>query len=170
MLMSLEIHEEVSHIPGLKVVSRPVFSDNRGKNCVLYTNNLGINFIQDNVSISKRGVLRGLHGDDITTKLVTCLYGYIYFVVVDVRPYNYGKSQGWYLGSNSEISILLPPGVANGHYVLSETAMFHYKLDSPYNRDRQFTYRYDEFDINWPPEVKHELILSERDQAQQEKE
>lgn len=122
-------------------------------------------FIQDDYSMSGRHVLRGLHGDQETWKLVSCLLGELYFVVLDCRPESpdHGKWQSFILSERNNRQVLVPPGFANGHLVLSDRGIFHYKQTTYFSRN-QFTVRWNDpkFDIWWP--VKSP-ILSRRDDA-----
>ena len=90
----------------------------------------GLNFKHDKFAESKKDVLRGLHGDTKTWKLVSCVWGEIYEVVVDMRPESptYKKWEAFNLNSQEYKQVLIPPHFVNGYYVLSEQAVFHYKL------------------------------------------
>lgn len=127
-----------------------------------------INFVEDNLSTSSKGILRGIHGDDKTWKLISCLRGNIYVVVVDCdkESSNYGKWQSFDLSEKNRHQILVPPKYGLGHLVMSEEAFFHYKESEYYNPKtlKQFTYRFDDplFKIWWP--IKNP-ILSRRDDA-----
>lgn len=89
-----------------------------------------VSFIHDKFALSKRNVLRGLHGDSKTWKLVTCVFGEIFQVVVDMREGSstYKKWDSWIIKSQEPVEILIPPGFVNGYYVKSDVAIFHYKL------------------------------------------
>jgi dTDP-4-dehydrorhamnose 3,5-epimerase len=124
-----------------------------------------VKFVEDDISYSKKNVLRGLHGDSKTWKLIQCLYGKIFFVVVDLRieSSTYKNIQTFTLSADMRKQILVPPGCANGHLVLSEEAIFSYKQSEIYSgMSNQFTLRWDhpEFKIKWPIPNP---ILSERD-------
>lgn len=90
----------------------------------------GIQFIHDKFAESQYNVLRGLHGDNKTWKLITCIYGEIMEVVVDMREDSkyYLKYEVFELNSKNKMQILVPPDFVNGYYVKSEFAVFHYKL------------------------------------------
>ena len=124
-----------------------------------------INFIQDDISISKKNVLRGIHGDNRTSKLITCLYGKFLLVVVnnDKKSKQYRKYQKFILSDKNNIQILVPNKFGNGHYVISEKAIFHYKQNTLYNRKSQFTLKWNDkkLKIKWPKGIKP--ILSKRD-------
>tara|TARA_R110000822_G_scaffold161851_1_gene302203 strand:+ start:268 stop:744 length:477 start_codon:yes stop_codon:yes gene_type:complete len=144
------------------------FEDFRGE---LYTvfkkEDSDLEFNHDKVSISRQNVLRGLHGDSKSWKLVTCLSGEIYFVVVDNRPNssNYLKWDWEVLTSKNKKQILIPPMFANGHLVLSNEATFFYKwsYEGKYpDVEDQFTLKWDDpkIGIHWPISKP---LLSKRD-------
>ena len=147
-----------------------VFEDFRGHYLEIYNHelykNAGIDwdFIQDDISISRRNVLRGIHGDRKTAKLVSCLHGTFYLVVVNNVPEStqYRQWDAFTLSEQNKLQILIPPGFGNGHLVMSETAMFHYKQSTTYDRTSQFTLLWNDpsLGIWWPIENP---ILSRRD-------
>jgi dTDP-4-dehydrorhamnose 3,5-epimerase len=120
------------------VIFQPeIFRDNRGNIFTTYNQDfysdylpLELNFKHDKFAYNHGNVLRGLHGDNKTWKLVSCVYGRIYEVVVDMRPKspNYMLWEAFELNSANYQQVLIPPGFVNGYYVLSEDAVFHYKL------------------------------------------
>lgn len=154
----------------LKIVPPTVFEDFRGVYVETYNRRLyhaaGVtqDFVQDDISVSSRHVLRGLHGDQSTWKLVSCLVGKFYLVVVnwDENSPQYRQWQGFALSEANRLQILIPPRFGNGHLVLTEQAMFHYKQTTEYDRAGQFTLRWDDpaLGIHWPVRAP---ILSERD-------
>ena len=116
-----------------------------------------LDFIHDKFALSKHNVLRGLHGDNKTWKLVSCVHGEIYEVVVDMRPDSptYKKWDAFKLKSGEYSQVLIPPNFVNGYYVESKEAVFHYKLayDGGYiDADKQITIKWNdkELNINWP--------------------
>ncbi|MGC9375618.1 MAG: dTDP-4-dehydrorhamnose 3,5-epimerase family protein [Bacteroidales bacterium] len=116
-----------------------------------------LNFKHDKFAESKNNVLRGLHGDHKTWKLVSCVWGELYEVVVDMRKESptYKKWDAFVLSSKEYKQVLIPPGFVNGYYVKSEQAVFHYKLayDGDYiDAGEQMTFRWDdpELGIEWP--------------------
>jgi len=120
-------------------------------------------------SKSRQNVLRGLHGDEKTWKLITCVFGEVYFVVVDNRSNSdsYLNWDSWILSDSNRLEVLVPPRFANGHLVLSETAVFHYQMafDGEYNDiDRQFTLKWNDPKIGIPWPINNP-ILSRRDQG-----
>jgi dTDP-4-dehydrorhamnose 3,5-epimerase len=126
-----------------------------------------LDFKHDKFAESKFNVLRGLHGDTKTWKLVSCVFGEIYEVVVDMRPDSstYLKWEAWSLNSNDYTQILIPPNFVNGYYVKSEKAVFHYKLayQGEYidaNEQIVVGWNDDRLNINWPC---NDPILQARD-------
>ena len=121
--------------------------------------------MEDNFATSTKHVLRGIHGDDRTWKLVTCLKGRFYIVVVDCLEGfpAFGKWQSFILSGENKNQLLVPPNYGHAYLVMSDEAIFHYKQSCIYQgMEGQFTYRYDNprFDIWWP--VK-DPIVSRRD-------
>lgn len=129
-----------------------------------YFRNLVPDFIQDDVSVSRKDVLRGLHGDNKTWKLISCPYGKIYLVIVDmdVDSITFGKWDSFIISGENATQVLIPPKFANGHLVLSEEAVCSYKQTEEYDRKSQFSiYFSDQYlDIQWPIDNP---ILSHRD-------
>jgi len=156
----------------LKVTPPTNFEDFRGSYVELYNQSIytssGItcNFIQDDISTSRKNVLRGLHGDANTWKLISCLHGSFYLIVAnnDENSSQYRKWEAHTLSDSNRSQILIPPKFGNGHLVLSESAIFHYKQTTEYNRDGQFTILWNDPTWNfwWPI---NEPIVSTRDQG-----
>jgi len=126
-----------------------------------------IRFVEDDVSVSKYNVLRGLHGDTITWKLIQCLYGEVFFVVLDMRQTSpsYLKWQSFILNDANRLQVLIPAGCVNGHLCLSEKCIFSYKQSQYYGgAAKQITVKWDDpkFNIPWP---LTEPILSVRDRT-----
>jgi dTDP-4-dehydrorhamnose 3,5-epimerase len=161
-------------IPGLRVITPDVFYDFRGEFVETYRletyrfddlNGQPVRFIEDDISVSRRHVLRGLHGDAKTWKLVQCVQGAIYYVVADLRKESNGYLQweSFALNEQNRQQVLVPAGCANGHLVLSESCVFTYKQSEYYSGMRhQFTVRWDDpkLGIFWPV---RQPMLSERD-------
>jgi dTDP-4-dehydrorhamnose 3,5-epimerase len=158
-------------LDGVLVIKPEVFEDFRGQYVETYNedvynkNGVTTRFVQDDISVSSRHVLRGIHGDAETWKLVSCMYGKFYLVVVncDKESANFGKWQSFVLSDVNRLQVLIPAKHGNGHVVLSEQAIFHYKQNTYYNPKGQFTYKWDDpqLKIWWP--VKNPL-LSQRDE------
>ena len=165
---------EVSNtqLQGVLLIKPDVFKDFRGEYVEIYNEELykskGINvkFIQDDISVSAKDVLRGIHGDNETWKLISCLHGEFFFVVVncDTDSKDYGRWQSFVLSDKNRLQVLVPPKHGNAHLVLSQTAVFHYKQSTYYNPEKQFTYKWNEpkFNITWPISKP---ILSKRDES-----
>ena len=164
---------EDTTLSGVKIITPPtIFEDFRGSYVEIYNEaiyrqaGVDVAFMQDDISTSSRHVLRGIHGDGKTWKLVSCLYGKFYLIVVDMNPDSptYKKWQGFTLSDGNRKQVLIPPLHGNGHVVMSDKAIFHYKQNTEYDRDSQFTILWNdpEFDFWWP--VKSP-ILSRRDEG-----
>lgn len=129
----------------------------------------GSTFKHDRYSRSHKNVLRGIHFDNKTWKLIQCLHGEIYLVVLDLRfdSTTYGKWESFILSPKTNIQVLIPPMVGNGHYVMKDDSLFNYKLayKGEFNDvDKQGTVKWnaDEFNVQWPV---NNPILSTRDGA-----
>jgi dTDP-4-dehydrorhamnose 3,5-epimerase len=148
------------------------FEDFRGEYVEIWNRQLAleagidVDFVQDDVSVSTQGVLRGIHGDASTWKLISCLHGRFYLVVINNDPSSpqYRQWEGFTLSDRNRLSILVPPRFGNGHYVLSEQAIFHYKQSTYYDRAGQFTLAWDDpaLGLWWPT---RDPIVSQRDQG-----
>jgi len=158
---------EITHsmiLPDVMVIKPSVSVDSRGNIYSSYNDDFYREFLprelvfkHDKFAESKNNVLRGLHGDMKTWKLVSCVWGELYEVVVDMRPESptYKKWDSFQLSSSNYIQVLIPPRFINGYYVKTENAVFHYKLayDGDYiDANEQMTFRYDDpqFAITWP--------------------
>ena len=156
-------------IQDVKVFTPDVYTDYRGDLWTLWKNgekDMPV-FNHDKVSTSRQNVIRGIHGDKKSWKLITCLHGEIYFVVVDPRKSSstYKQWDWMILDSKTKKQVLLPPGVGNGFAVLSKTSVFHYKwsYDGNYpDVGEQFTIKWNcpEWQIDWP---LNNPILQKRD-------
>ena len=163
---------EKTGLDGVLLITPPThFEDFRGEYVELYNRELyeqcgvSMDFIQDDISLSRHNVLRGIHGDQTTWKLITCLYGSFYLVVIDNNPdsKNYRKSISFTMSDKTRKQVLIPPKFGNGHLVLSDVAIFHYKQTTTYDRAGQFTIKWNDPDYNlwWPSKSP---ILSIRDE------
>lgn len=128
-----------------------------------------VDFVQDNESMSTRGVLRGLHfqkGEWSQAKLVRVSQGMVLDVVVDLRGDSptYGQHVAVELSQENCRQLYMPRGMAHGFVVLSETAQFQYKVDNVYAPQTEATLRFDDpaLAIDWRL-PKDELLLSEKD-------
>jgi len=130
-----------------------------------------LNFVQDNHSVSKKGVLRGLHyqiGEMAQAKIVRVVSGSVQDVIVDIRPESqtYGQHLSMELNAQDRTMIFLPRGMAHGFLALEAHTEFLYKCDNYYHPDSERGIRYDDpsIGISWqlPSE---DLILSEKDRS-----
>ena len=173
--MSIEFNiQESTEISGVYILTPSVSEDERGN---IWTSFLkgevegllpdDLFFKHDKFSTSKHNVLRGIHGDTKSWKLVTCVFGEIQQVVVDMRKHSptYKQWQDFIISKDNQQLILIPPNMGNAYYVNSSEAVYHYKL--AYNgdyidADEQFSVRWNDntIGINW---MSDNPILSNRD-------
>ena len=164
-------------LDGLVVLKPTIFKDNRGYFMESYNQKninklLGnVNFVQDNESESSRGVLRGLHFQKppyAQAKLVRCLKGSVLDVVLDLRKDSktYGIFETILLTEENKKQLFIPKGFAHGFVVLSETAIFSYKVDNYYNPDSESGVLWNDLDLNIDWKInKKEIIVSEKDKS-----
>lgn len=153
---------ESTKLPGVSIIKPAVFTDERGYFTELYRQShfaeVGIRaqFVQDNFSCSRRGVLRGLHFQIIKPqgKLVTCLRGAVLDVAVDINPASltYREWIGVELSDYNHHQIWIPPGYAHGFLVLSESADLYYKCTELYDPSDEAGVHWadDSIGIDWP--------------------
>jgi dTDP-4-dehydrorhamnose 3,5-epimerase len=152
---------QLEKIEGVSVNTPSAYSDYRGELWTLWKKDEGwlrsLNFNHDKVSTSRKDVLRGVHGDWKSHKLITCLQGDLYFVIVDnrVESPTYRHWAWDILSDKNKKQVLLPPGVGNGFLVLSDQSVFHYKwaYEGEYpDVEDQFTIKWNDNNINidWP--------------------
>lgn len=163
-------------IEGLYVIEPAVFKDQRGYFMETYNQNdfkeagLDLVFVQDNQSMSVRGVLRGLHYQKQYPqgKLVRAVRGTVFDVAVDLREKSatYGKWFGVILSAENKKQFYIPEGFAHGFLVLSEEAEFAYKCTDFYHPGDEGGLKWDDpaIGVEWPIEEGMELIISEKDQ------
>ena len=166
-----------TEIPDVWVCEPEVFADARGYfmetwRASDFNEHIGheVNFVQDNQSMSSRGVLRGLHfqkGEFSQAKLVRVLQGTVVDVAVDLRQSSptFGKYVMVELSAENKRQLFIPRGFAHGFQVLSDTAVFTYKVDNIYAPQAECSIRYDDpkIGIAWPITNPQELLLSEKD-------
>jgi dTDP-4-dehydrorhamnose 3,5-epimerase len=162
---------EKTKLDGVLLIKLDPFRDFRGMYLEIYNeelykkNGVDISFVQDDFSVSSKHVLRGFHGDSDTWKLISCLEGALYLAVVncDTESLNFGKWQGFTLSRENAQQVLIPPKYGNAHLVLTDEAIFHYKQNTYYAPEKQFSYTWNDprFKVWWP--IKNP-ILSERDE------
>lgn len=174
--MAILFHiEESKIIRGVYIIEPNIATDMRGN---IWTSFLkdqiqellpeGMVFKHDKFSRSKNNVLRGIHGDTKSWKYVTCVYGEIYQVIVDMRPSSetYHQWQSFDIKEQNQKIILMPPMMGNAYYVMSSEAVYHYKLayeGDYFDANDQFSIKWNDPQINisWPSQKP---ILSPRDQ------
>ena len=164
-----------TELPGVLILEPKVFPDARGFFLETYNKEryaaagLNLEFVQDNLSSSSRGVLRGLHYQNphAQGKLVYVLAGEVWDVAVDIRPGSptYAKWTAVTLSAGNKRQFYIPPGFAHGFCVLSETALFTYKCTDLYHPECDGGVRWNDPDIGiaWPVA---EPILSDKDKIQ----
>lgn len=162
-------------IEGLYTIEPKIFGDSRGYFLETYhyeafkKAGLDMVFVQDNQSMSTKGVLRGLHFQKKHPqgKLVRVIRGQVFDVAVDLRPGSktYGKWHGILLSSEKKNMFYVPPGFAHGFLVLSDTAEFHYKCTDYYHPEDEGGYLWNDpaIGIEWPVPDEMEILLSEKD-------
>lgn len=159
------------------IIEPTIFEDERGYffekfNEKKFEDLTGMNghFVQDNISRSSYGVLRGLHlqkGEHAQAKLVSCLEGKVWDVAVDLREDSptFGKWFGVELTPENKLQLYVPRGFGHGFSVISENAVFAYKCDNFYNKESEGSVKYNDKDlqIDWKLDEK-DMILSEKDE------
>jgi dTDP-4-dehydrorhamnose 3,5-epimerase len=149
-------------LDGVILIEPDVYGDNRGFFKESFQEkrykDIGINhkFVQDNISRSHKGVLRGLHfqKNNPQGKLVSCINGSVYDVAVDINANSktYGEHFGVLLSSSNHLQLWIPPGYAHGFCVVSDTADFYYKCTDFYNPDDECGVIWNDLNLNikWP--------------------
>ena len=165
---------EAAKIPGLLVIDPVVHGDARGFFLETYSRDryaaAGIDeeFVQDNLSWSRRGILRGFHFQHPggQGKLCTVLDGEVFDVAVDVRMGSptFGQWAGTTLSSENKRQLYIPPGFAHGFCVLSERALFSYKCTAFYSAENELgvLWNDDDIGVEWPIDAP---LLSDKDRA-----
>lgn len=161
-------------LPGMLVIDPDVFGDDRGYFLETWAQRryaeVGVpeTFVQDNVSMSRRGILRGLHLQHPRGqgKLVHVVFGEVFDVAVDVRVGSptFGEWVGATLSAENHRQVYIPPGFAHGFCVTSDVALFSYKCTEAYHRETEFGVAWNDPDlaIAWPVEAP---LVSAKDQA-----
>lgn len=164
---------QAKDIPGVIYVTTDIYEDDRGNFSEVYKeplfkeNGIDVDFLQANQSLSKKGVLRGLHfqkNPKAQAKLVRAVVGEIFDVAVDIRVGSptFGKWVGVRLSAQRRDMLFLPAGFAHGFYVLSDMAEVLYYSSNVYSPDCESGIIYDDpqIAVNWP---QGERILSKKD-------
>ena len=162
-------------IEGVVIIEPEVFGDSRGYFMESFSQRdferdvAPINFVQDNRSYSRYGVVRGLHYQRepyAQSKLVSCVVGKVLDVAVDIREGSpsYGKYVAVELSAENHCQLFIPKGFAHGFAVLSEEALFEYKCDEFYHPEAECGIAWDDpnIGIDWRL-PKEDIILSEKD-------
>ena len=146
-------------VDGVKFYEQDSYHDFRGHYYTVYDNLIDNknHYVRDKISISRKDVLRGIHGDFETTKLITCVYGEVYSVIVDNRK-DSKTYRDWFwniFSHNNRNIIILPPGVGLSYLVLNDEASILYKWSYPNDYpdvEDQFTIKWDDPELNiyWP--------------------
>ncbi|MGE5498043.1 MAG: dTDP-4-dehydrorhamnose 3,5-epimerase [Syntrophothermus sp.] len=164
---------ENTKLEGVLLLKPRVFKDDRGYFFEAYSqktlkeNGLDLNFVQDNISRSSFGTVRGLHyqvGANAQGKLVQAVKGTVLDVAVDIRVNSptFGQHVAVELSGENNFQLWIPPGFAHGFSVLSEEAYFHYKCTALYSKQDERAIRFDDPDLNINWQVP-EIIMSEKD-------
>ena len=162
-------------IKDVKIIEPKVFGDERGffletfeKNRYQTMLNIDMDFVQDNHSKSRKGVLRGLHYQlepYAQAKLVRCIEGEVFDIAVDIRKSSpfFGKWVGVTLSAENKRQLWIPEGFAHGFVVISDTAEFVYKTNNYYSQQAERSIIFDDKDLGiaWP--LNTHYILSEKD-------
>jgi len=164
-------------IEDVKIIKPKLFGDDRGffmetfqENRYRELANIELPFVQDNHSRSKKGVLRGLHFQTVNPqgKLVRCVRGEVFDVVVDIRKdsSSYGQWVGVSLSEDNKKQLWCPPGLAHGFLVTSEIADFEYKCTDYYdpNNEGCLIWNDSEIGIQWP-KLNVDIELSMKDKS-----
>lgn len=160
--MKISVEKNYQGIPDLTLITPKVFGDDRGYFVETYNENdmkeagIHITFVQDNQSMSKKGVLRGLHFQKQfpQAKLVRVISGEVFDVAVDLRKNSptFGKWAGVILSAENKKQFLVPEGFAHGFLVLSDTAEFCYKCSDFYhpNDEGGLAWNDPKLNVQWP--------------------
>ncbi len=164
-----------SPLPGLILFEHQVWDDERGYfletfNSIPFSGaGIDHSFVQDNLSQSKKGVLRGLHAQKEPHgqgKLVRVIKGKVWDVAVDIRKTSptFGQYFGIELNAEKPFSMWIPPGFLHGFVALEEDSIFSYKVSKHYHRGSEIGVRYDDPDLQiaWP-KVEGGFLVSEKD-------
>lgn len=166
---------EKLEIEGLVIAEPKIFEDSRGYFLETYSEKYfyesGINekFVQDNMSKSIKGVIRGLHFQKkyCQAKLVTVIYGEVYDIAVDLRndSKTFGKYFGVLLNEENKKQFFIPKGFAHGFVVLTDTAIFSYKCSDYYHPEEEngIIYNDKNIAINWGDYISNDFIVSDKD-------
>ena len=164
-------------LPGLLVIDPKVFGDRRGYFLESYSERifkdagLDLHFVQDNESMSGKGVLRGLHFQHppfAQGKLVRVVRGAVLDVSLDIRTASttYGKWQAFELTEDNKRILWIPPGFAHGFLTLEDNTIFQYKCTGLYNREAEGIIRWNDPDLNIDWGIDDPVISDKDSKAQ----
>lgn len=158
-----------TEIEGLLIIKPKVFGDERGYFFESYNEQsyklagIDFNFVQDNISKSKKGTIRGLHyqiGDKAQGKLCKVIYGKVLDVAVDIRfgSPTFGKYFSSELSEENHTQLWIPPGFAHGFSVLSDEAIFAYKCTAVYSKEHERAIIFNDHDLNIDWKVDNPIV------------
>jgi len=149
---------EETTIGGLYYRELYPYYDYRGQFIELWNDYVWENWVEDDISISNKNVLRGFHLDKVATKLITPFFGDTFLAFVD-REFN---CLSFYCTNGQRYQFLVKPNIGIAHCILSDIGMLHYKQTHRYNIENQETIKWNDFriDVHWP--IKNPIV-SERD-------
>ena len=171
-MISLEVIK--TEIEGLLLIKPQIFNDARGyffesfnKQKFEEAAKVKLDFVQDNISKSKKGTIRGLHyqiGDKAQGKLCQVIYGKVLDVAVDIRfgSPTFGKHFSYELSEENHYQMWLPPGFAHGFSVLSDEAIFSYKCTAFYSKEHERAIIFNDPDLNIDWRINNPIV-SEKD-------
>jgi len=162
-----------TEINGLLIIKPQVFADTRGYFFESFSGQkyaeygISSNFVQDNISKSKKFTVRGLHyqvGDKLQGKLCQVIYGSVLDVAVDIRfgSPTFGMYHSEILSEENHLQMWIPPGFAHGFSVLSDEAIFHYKCTDFYSKSHERAIRFNDPQLNIAWRAS-EPIVSDKD-------
>ena len=163
-----ELQIEDGVFEGLHLIEPDCYQDFRGYYWTLYNQkDIPMKFNHDKVTVSKKNVLRGIHGDQKAIKFISCVYGEVYYVAVDTRESSetFGEWRWTILSHTNRKIVVVPPGIGSSYLILSDNASVLYKwsYDGEYpDVEDQFTIPWNDkkLNISWPISNP---ILQERD-------
>jgi dTDP-4-dehydrorhamnose 3,5-epimerase len=171
----VSLNISATELSGPRVIKPVVHGDERGfflesfrADALAEALEIDLNFVQDNHSRSRGGIVRGMHFQPGQVKLVRCVRGAIFDVIVDIRVGSptFGKWEGFELDDLTHQELLVPDGFAHGFCVLSEVADVMYKVTEYYDPSTESGFRFDDAEVGiaWPAPSEG-LLASERDKA-----
>ncbi|MFL2569107.1 MAG: dTDP-4-dehydrorhamnose 3,5-epimerase [Flavobacteriales bacterium] len=168
---------EKTTIEGLFIIKPRIFSDERGYFYESYNkaffekNDLDLDFIQDNQSLSHKGVLRGLHFQAppfAQGKLVRVIRGSVLDVAVDIRSHSptYGKYESVLLSGENKTQLWIPAGFAHGFVTLEDNTIFSYKCTGPYSKESEGALLWNDLQLNIDWNIEQPIVSSKDQEAE----